>query len=448
MQSNNSSLNEFNQKKCIQNKHGQSKLDQSKHGQSKHGDQINNQPLFSELRNHIIDNFDLSKELSDEEIEEIIEEEIFKYGQHQHLSIQEKLLYKNALFNSIRGLDILQDLVDDDTISEIMVNGNNGIFIEQDGSIYELDLKFSSIEKMNDVIQQIASISNRRVNESSPILDCRLRDGSRVNIVLPPVALDGPSITIRKFKKNHFTMNQLIEMKSIDSFAADYLKVLVAAGYNIFVSGGTGSGKTTFLNILSDFIPSDERVITIEDSAELQLTSISNLIRLESRQANTEGALEITIRDLIKSSLRMRPDRIVVGEVRGGEALDMITAMNTGHSSMSTGHANSATDMLSRLETMILMGAEIPISAIRGQIAAGLDIIVHLGRLRDKSRRVLEILEVCDYNGQEIVLNPLFMFEETGFENNKVIGHLVRTKNSLKNTVKLNLSGLSLPTNI
>lgn len=403
-------------------------------------------PLFNDLRQRIMNNFDLSKELSDEEIEEIIEEEIFKQGQHQYFSIQDKLLYKKALFNSIRGLDILQDLVDDDSISEIMVNGKNGIFIERDGSISKVELSFSSIDKMNDVIQQIASISNRRVNESSPILDCRLRDGSRVNIVLPPVALDGPSITIRKFRKTHFTMKQLIDMKSIDSYAADFLKVLVAAGYNIFVSGGTGSGKTTFLNILSDFIPDDERVITIEDSAELQLTSINNLIRLESRQANTEGALEITIRDLIKSSLRMRPDRIVVGEVRGGEALDMITAMNTGHSSMSTGHANSAVDMLSRLETMILMGADIPISAIRGQIAAGLDIIVHLGRLRDKSRRVLEIIEVCDYNGKEIVLNPLFTFKETDFLDNKVIGHLTRTTNSLKNIIKLNLSGLSLPT--
>jgi pilus assembly protein CpaF len=402
--------------------------------------------LMLKMRNHLISGFDLSMDITDEKIEELIDEEIIKEGHLQYISINDRLIYKRVLFNSIRGLDVLQDLADDPTITEIMVNGINNIFIEQKGHIKRSEIEFYTSEKLMDVIQQIASISNRRVNEASPIVDARLADGSRVNIVLPPVALDGPVVTIRKFPSHGITMSDLIDMGSISKVAAHFLEILVKSGYNIFVSGGTGSGKTTFLNVLSGFIPKDSRVITIEDSAELRLHHINNLVRLEVRQDNVEGHGGISIRDLIKTSLRMRPDRIIVGEVRGGEAIDMLQAMNTGHDgSMSTGHANSSIDMLIRLETMVLMGAPLPISAIRGQIAAGIDIIVHLGRLRDKSRKVLEISEVKDFNGTNIILNPLFTFLEEAFVNEKVVGSLKSTGNTLSHKGKLELSGYQEP---
>ncbi len=402
--------------------------------------------LMLKMRNHLISGFDLSMDITDEKIEELIDEEIIKEGHLQYISINDRLIYKRVLFNSIRGLDVLQDLADDPTITEIMVNGINNIFIEQKGHIKRSEIEFYTSEKLMDVIQQIANISNRRVNEASPIVDARLADGSRVNIVLPPVALDGPVVTIRKFPSHGITMSDLIDMGSISKVAAHFLEILVKSGYNIFVSGGTGSGKTTFLNVLSGFIPKDSRVITIEDSAELRLHHINNLVRLEVRQDNVEGHGGISIRDLIKTSLRMRPDRIIVGEVRGGEAIDMLQAMNTGHDgSMSTGHANSSIDMLIRLETMVLMGAPLPISAIRGQIAAGIDIIVHLGRLRDKSRKVLEISEVKDFNGTNIILNPLFTFLEEAFVNEKVVGSLKSTGNTLSHKGKLELSGYQEP---
>jgi pilus assembly protein CpaF len=395
---------------------------------------------------NLITNFDLSTNLSDQEIERLIEEEVFSQGLSRYISISDRITYKKTLFNSIRGLDVLQELVDDSSISEIMINGTKHIFIEKEGHIILSDIAFSSSEKLSDIIQQIASISNRRVNEASPIVDARLKDGSRVNIVLPPVSLDGPIVTIRKFFNHHITMDRLIELNSINELAAAFLKTLVCAGYNIFISGGTGSGKTTFLNVLSDFIPSDSRVITIEDSAELQLTNIKNLVRLETRMPNIEGNGEITMQDLIKTSLRMRPDRIIVGEVRGKEASDMITVLNTGHSgSMSTGHANSAKDMLSRLETMILMGANLPISAIRGQIATGIDIIVHLGRLRDKSRRVLDIAEITAFDGNSITVSSIFKFIDKDPTSKVVKGSLEFTGHRLTNTEKLLLAGLAEP---
>lgn len=402
--------------------------------------------LLLVMRNHLISEFDLTRELSDEEVERKIEEEILKQGHHHYISLEDRCLYKKALYNDFRGFDILQDYIDDDEITEIMVNGQHNIFFEKFGQLYKSDDSFISIDKLNDLVQQIASFSNRRVNETSPIADARLKDGSRVNIVLPPVALDGPIITIRKFHNHHISMENLIEFGSISKQASTFLETLVVAGYNIFISGGTGSGKTTFLNILSDAIPSDSRVITIEDSAELQIKNISNLVRLESRQVNLEGTGEISIRDLIKSALRMRPDRIIVGEVRGSEALDMLQAMNTGHDgSMSTGHANSTHDMLTRLETMVLMGTELPVNAIRGQIFAGIDIIVHLGRLRDKSRRVLEICELSEFDGNNISLNTIFKFKETGYKDSKVIGALSFTGTKLLHTTKLDLAGLEEP---
>jgi pilus assembly protein CpaF len=323
-----------------------------------------------------------------------------------------------------------------------MVNGSDYIFIEKEGRIYPYDKCFESQQKLEDIVQQMVSQSNRIINEANPIVDARLSDGSRVNIVIPPVSLDGPVITIRKFPEKPMTMNQLIQVNSISEEAATFLKQLVIAGYNIFISGGTGSGKTTFLNVLSNFIPQDERIITIEDSAELQIRDIPNLVRLEVRNANTEGSNEITIRDLIKTALRMRPDRIIVGEVRDASAMDMLQALNTGHDgSLSTGHANSPRDMLSRLESLVLMGAELPLLAIRKQIASALDIIVHLGRLRDKSRRVLSIVEVLDCKEGEIQMNPLFAFEETGEEDGKILGELKR-ENDLVKKDKLYRAGI------
>ena len=348
------------------------------------------------------------------------------------------------MFNSLRKLDVLEDLLNDEEITEIMINGPDNIFIEKKGQVIHWEEKFSSEEKLNDIIQSIVANSNKIVNESNPIVDTRLADGSRVNIVLKPAAVDYSILSIRKFPKEQMTMERLKGFEAISDEQIDFLRKLVVSGYNIFVSGGTGSGKTSFLNALGEFIPSDERVITIEDSAELQLRNVDNLVRLEARNANLEGKNEITIRDLLKSSLRMRPDRIIVGECRGAEALEMLQAFNTGHDgSCSTGHSNSCKDMLSRLETMVLMGAEIPLPAIRQQIASGIDIIVQLGRLRDKSRKLLEITEVLGMENNEIQLNPLYKFKEIDEINGRIVGEWEKV-GSLINTHKLVASGISI----
>ena len=399
---------------------------------------------------------DMSTELSGEAIGDVIDEVIMEKSRNMYMSSVTKLTLRQELFNAIRRLDLLQELIDDKSVSEIMVNGADSIFYERNGKIYTWDRHFESREKLEDVIQQIVSRSNRQVNESVPIVDARLSDGSRVNVVLDPVALNGPILTIRKFPEEAITMEKLIEWESLSQEAADYLKILVQAGYNIFISGATSTGKTTFLNVLADYIPKTERVITIEDSAELQLHDIANLVRMEVRQADAEGVSSVTLRDLIKASLRMRPDRIIVGEVRGPEALDMIQSMNTGHDgSLSTGHANSPEDMLSRIETMILMGSDMPLPAIRKQIASSIDIIIQLGRLRDRSRRVTEITEVlsCDQNGY--VLNKLFQFNERddllretsvyGNAPEKVRGGLDRTGYRLMNRRKLRAAALESP---
>ena len=340
---------------------------------------------------------------------------------------------------------MLQNIIDDDDVTEIMINGTDRIFIERNGRIFRYDEVFSSKERLDDLIQQMVSKVNRRVNEASPIADSRLSDGSRVNVVLEPVALDGPAVTIRKFPKETINMDKLIEFDSLTEEVAEFLSMLVVSGYNIFISGGTGSGKTTFLNALSGYIPKDERIITIEDSAELQIKGIGNLVRLEARQENSEGGNGVDIRQLIRAALRMRPDRIIVGEVRGGEALDMLQAMNTGHDgSLSTGHANSPRDMLIRLETMVLMGVDMPLPAIRGQISAGIDVIIHLGRLRDRSRRVLEIVEVLGIKNNEIETNTLYKFFEIGENNGRIAGELKRSENKMQNIQKLRNAGYKI----
>lgn len=394
------------------------------------------------FRECVIERADLSGEVSDDEIYGIIDDVILEKNREKYIPINKRSSLRKKIYDSIRGLDILQDIIDDDDVTEIMINGPDNIFIEKDGKISRYHGSFSSVDRMVDIIRQIVSKVNRRVNESSPIVDTRLLDGSRVNVVLSPVALDGPAVTIRKFPKEVIDMDKLIELKSLDTDVAGWLRRLVVSGYNIFISGGTGSGKTTFLNALSGFIPKDERIITIEDSAELQIKGIDNIVRLEVRQENDEGENGVAIRDLIRAALRMRPDRIIVGEVRGGEALDMLQAMNTGHDgSLSTGHANSPADMLTRLETMVLMGVDMPVSAIRGQIAAGIDIIIHLGRMRDKSRRVLEIAEVAGYKGGEIVINTLYKFCEKGEKNGRIEGSLERSGNEMQNIEKLKAAG-------
>ncbi len=367
-----------------------------------------------ELQEQILAGIDMTREFTEEELFDRIDEVIKVCGKEEYISITEKQRLRREIFNSIRRLDVLQELVEDTSITEIMINGAKEIFVERDGKLMRGDKEFESDRKLEDVIQTIVAGANRIINESSPIVDARLKDGSRVNIVLPPIAIGGPTVTIRKFPKETMTMEKLVAIGSLTEEAAEFLKKLVIAGYNIFVSGGTGSGKTTFLNALSNYVPSEERIITIEDSAELQIRNIPNLVRLEVRNANVEGKNEISIRDLIKSSLRMRPDRIIVGEVRDASSIDMLQALNTGHNGMSTGHSNSPTDMLSRLETMVLLGAEIPLLAVRKQIASAIDIVIHLGRLRDKSRRVLEIVEVLECVDGEIEVNPLFLFSEEG----------------------------------
>ncbi len=399
--------------------------------------------LKKELRGKVRERMDFGKDFSDEEVEDTIDQVILEQGMLAYpVEIRRRL--KQELFDSLRRLDILQIFVEDSSVTEIMINGKDHIFVEQKGRLRELDVRFESTEKLQDVIQQIVAGCNRVVNEASPIVDARLPDGARVNIVMNPIALNGPIVTIRRFPEKPITMEQLIQSNSISREAAVFLEKLVKARYNIFISGGTGSGKTTFLNVLSQYIPSEERIITIEDSAELQLQGLPNLVRLETRNSNVEGCNEITIRDLIKSSLRMRPDRIIVGEVRGAEAFDMLQCLNTGHDgSMSTGHANSARDMLARLENMVLMGMELPLAAIRQQIASGLDVIVHLGRLRDRSRKVIEITEIACYEQNEIKMNPLFLFEELGEDDTGgVVGNL-SWKGGLLHEDKLKAAGLS-----
>lgn len=386
---------------------------------------------------------DLSREVSDEEVREMIDEMVIHCSRQYALSLKDRQQLGREIFDAIRRMDILQELVEEEEVTEIMINGTQGIFIERKGRLFQWDKNFASKEKLEDVIQQIVAKCNRAVNEASPIVDARLENGARVNIVLAPVALNGPIVTIRRFPSHPIGMTDLLAYGSLTNEAALNLEKWVKAGYNIIISGGTGSGKTTFLNALSQYIPSTDRVITIEDSAELQLHGIPNLVRLETRDSKGEGTTAITIRDLIRSSLRMRPDRIIVGEVRGSEAIDMLQALNTGHDgSLSTGHANSATDMLMRLETMVLMGMELPLSAVRRQIASGVDIIVQLGRLRDKSRKVLEIVEITGYEDGEIVTRPLYQFQETGTdEAGHVMGQL-QMCNPLMHTDKLLAAGL------
>lgn len=397
------------------------------------------------LRERVLDQIPAGVEIDDNQLLIVIEEQIQQMQQEEYLRLEEKKRLRHMVFNSIRRMDVLQDMLEDEEITEIMVNGPDHIFIEKDGSLTETGYTFEHQGRLEDIAQQIASSGNRIVNESNPILDARLEDGSRVNIVVPPIAIEGPVITIRKFPKEAMTMKRLIRMGAVTEEVEEFLQKLVQAKYNIFVSGGTGAGKTTFLNILSNYIPHNERVITIEDSAELQIQNIDNLVRLEARNANVEGKNEVTIRDLVKSALRMRPDRIIVGEIRDTAAIDLLTAMNTGHDgSLSTGHANSPADMLNRLETLVLMGLDIPLAAIRQQIASGIDLVVHLGRLRDKSRKVLEISEVGEVVNGKICLHTLFEFREQGEKDGRVMGRLEKTEEPLHAVEKCQRAGVAL----
>ena len=404
---------------------------------------IRDEEFIAEIRQYISENLSLSQ-MSDDELEEKVQDLVEVRIGDRYCSIEKRVSIVQRIYSSIRGFGLLDSIMNDDDITEVMINGPENVFIEKSGRVIRLDSQFDSQRRLEDVIQRIVGLSGREVNQSNPICDTRLADGSRVNVVLPPIALCGPTLTIRKFSKTPMTIEKLIKYGSITEEIAEMLHILVKSKYNIFISGGTGSGKTTFLNALSNYIPKDERVITIEDSAELQIKGVENIVSLETRNANTSGSGSITIRDLIKSSLRMRPERIVVGEVRGGEALDMLQAMNTGHDgSLSTGHANSTEDMLSRLETMVLQGAPgLPLEAIRQQIASALDIIIHLSRLRDKTRKTMEITEVVGYKDGKIVLNPLYVFGEDDKSTlEKVSGGLARTGNPMQNVHKLQLSG-------
>ena len=398
---------------------------------------------IQELRDQILGQVDLSKEPDDREISNLVAETCSHFAKGKLLNLAEQEELRQYLFHSLRKLDVLQELLDDPEITEIMVNGADHIFYEKKGRLFASDRKFTSKEKLNDVIQQIAAGNNRMVNEASPIVDTRLPDGSRVNVVLSPISIDGSAVSIRKFPSKPLEMEDLIRMGTVSEEAAELLKILVCAGFNLFISGGPGSGKTTVLNALSQYIPKEERIITIEDSAELQLIGKPNLVRLETRNANTEGVLPITIRDLIRTALRMRPNRLIVGECRGAEALDVLQAMNTGHDgSLSTGHANSCQDMLSRLETMVLMGMELPLTAIRSQIASGIDVLVHLGRMRDGSRKILTITELAEYKDGEIRLNDIYRFEESGKGRHCVEGSL-RHVGTLEHTEKLKRAGVT-----
>lgn len=391
-----------------------------------------------ELYGKVLYRMDMTKDTAEEELQDIILEVLEEASRDEFIPLSDKIRISRELFNSFRRLDILQDLLEDEEVTEIMVNGTEHIFYEKGGRLYRSDRRFISEERLGDVIQQIAGEANRYVNEASPIADARLADGSRVNVVLKPVAVNGPILTIRKFPPDAITMDQLVRMGSLTRDAAEFIRKLVGAKYNIFVSGGTGAGKTTFLNAMSDYIPKDERIITIEDNAELQIQGVENLVRLEARGANLEGEGAVTIRDLIRAALRMRPDRIIVGEVRGEETVDMISsAMLNGHSgSMSTGHANNPADMLHRLETMMMMGINLPLAAIQRQIASALDVIIHLGRLRDKSRRVMRIEEITGYEEGRIMTETLYEFREEGMEHETVKGNLVKV-GEIRNRDKL-----------
>lgn len=392
------------------------------------------------MREEIITSFDYSVEITEEDLYRKIDQVIVRESKENFLTLPKKEQLRRELFAAIRGLDILEEVLEQDSVTEIMINGAEYIFLEEYGKIHRWDKKFESKQKLEDIIQQMVAKANRMVNEASPIVDTRLEDGSRVNVILPPVALNGPIVTIRKFAKEPLTMDKLIEIGAITKDAAQFLAKLVQAKYNIFICGGTGSGKTTFLNALTEYIPKQERIITIEDAAELKVYGIENLVRLEVRNKSIEGSGEITIRDLIRTALRMRPDRIIVGEVRGAETIDMLQAMNTGHDgSLSTGHGNSVSDMLDRLETMVLLGTDIPLMAVRKQIASAIDIMVQLGRLRDGRRCVLEISEILSCREGEIEKNPIYVFQEKEEEN---IGELKRTKSVFIQQMKLKRAGL------
>ncbi len=396
---------------------------------------------MDELYQKVLEQLDLTSEIEDKDLEELIYRVLSRECKEHYIALEERARIGKELFNSFRKLDLLQELLEDEDITEIMINGTANIFVEKKGKIECLEKRFWSKEKLEDIIQQIVGRTNRLINESNPIVDSRLEDGSRVNVVLQPIALNGPILTIRKFPKERITMEHLLRFQSISHQAAKWLEKIVASRYNIFISGSTGSGKTTFLNVLSEFISEKERIITIEDNAELQIKTIPNLVSLETRNENVEGEGGITVRDLIKSALRMRPDRIIVGEVRGPEAIDMVMAMSTGHDgSISTAHANTPKDMLNRLETMILMGIEIPIEAIRRQLVSAIDVMIHLGRLRDGQRKVLEIAEVIGYKEGDIQLQTIFKFEEKEVEHEAVKGELVYM-NQLLHKEKLMAAG-------
>ena len=394
------------------------------------------------LQGKVLAGLDLSREIGDEELKELIFRVLDEESGREYIPLRKKAELGKELYNTFRRLDLLQDLIEDDSITEIMINGTDPIFVEKRGRICRTDKRFPSRSRLEDVIQQIVSQANRRVNEAVPIADARLADGSRVNVVLYPVALDGPVVTIRKFPKKQITMQDLIRLEALNEEMAEFLRILVVSGYNIFISGGTGSGKTTLLNALSQFIPAEERVITIEDNAELQIQGVPNLVRLEMRHPNLEGEGGISIRQLIRTALRMRPDRIIVGEVRGPETVDMIQAMSTGHrGSLSTGHSDSPEDMLRRLEMMMMMGMDLPLAAIQRQIASAIDIVIHIGRLRDKSRKILEIVEVLEYDGEEIRTGRLFAFQETGGKEGAAVEGTWQKKGTLSRTGKLFSAG-------
>lgn len=405
-----------------------------------------NEDISEQIKKYITEKNDLGS-MTDDELYDSVERAVVEKTRDSGVTLDEKVNITEAVFSSIRGFGLIDTIMRDDSVTELMINGYDDIYIEKKGRLIKLDNRFESPARLDDIIQRIVSSAGREVNQANPIVDTRLPDGSRVNVVLPPVSIGGPAVTIRKFPDRPMSMEQLISCGSLNSEIAGILEKLVKAGYNIFISGGTGSGKTTFLNVLSDYIPKDERIITIEDSAELRINGVGNLVSLETRNANSAGSGEITMRDLIKASLRMRPERIIVGEVRGAEALDMLQAMNTGHDgSLSTGHANSAADMMSRLETMVMTGAEgLPLPAVRQQIASALDIVIHLSRMRDHTRKVTEISEVVCVNNGEIVLNPLYVFEENEKStSDKVEGELVRTENKFISDVKLKRCGMDV----
>ena len=399
-------------------------------------------PQYGEIKEQVLHELEMTTELDDERVGRVIDEVLLRSSAQTFIPVRDKLRLRRELFHEIRGMDVLSELMEDPEITEIMINGTAPIYVEKNGRIQKTKLSFSDEDRLLSVIGQIVSRANRSVNATNPIVDAVLPDGSRINVVFSGISRDGPAVTIRKFPEYAYSMEDLIRLGSLDEGTAEFLKLLVRAGYNLFISGGTGSGKTTFLNALAEAIPEDERVITIEDVAELSLRGPENRVRLEARTANVEGKNSITIQDLVRTSLRMRPDRIIVGEVRGGEAADMLNAMLTGHDgSLCSGHANSVRDMLLRLETMVLSAEDLPVAAIRRRIASALDVVVHLGRLRDRSRRVLEITEITGYEGDEIVLNPLFQFEEAGELGGRVNGRLLRL-NQLLQVDKLKLAGV------